>query len=158
MKRCIRAALVLSLLWAIPWGILGVALGVFEYLRAGPTLALWDVPPWEVSIGSLILLFARNWAIGGAISGGLFSIVLSLLESNNSVAQIRLLRVALWGLLGSVIVPAVVIGLLSFSSRVDIRSAAVLLVTVGAFGTVSGIVTLVLARRSIVSVRSSAAA
>ena len=156
--RRIRAAATLSLLWAIPWAVLGVALGAFEYSRSGPTLAVWDVPPWEVSPLSVVMLFARNWALGGAISGGLFSVVLSLLERNTSIMGIRLARVALWGFVGSVLVPTAVIAFLSIKTRIDLRSAVLLLALVGAAGTISAVVTLTLARRSVGSIGSSAAA
>ena len=91
-------------MWTIGWALLGALLGVFQSYFGG-SYAIIDPPVWAGPFWTVILLFTIRWAIAGALSGALFAIVLAIAERNRSVAHLRLGRVAMWGIIGSLLIP-----------------------------------------------------
>ena len=109
MLRKVRAILFTALLWGFLWSLVGAGIGVVRWWRND----LIDVigPPPGVIL-SIIGGIAVRWGMLGAINGALFAIVLALAEKRGSIATMSLARFALWGAVATVVVPAIVLGML----------------------------------------------
>jgi hypothetical protein len=104
MIRRVRAAIVLTLIWAILWAGAGVSIGTVWYLRVRE-LPLIDPPAVTFT---MVIWLAKDFGLAGAVSGGLFAALMSVAERNKSTAQLGFVNVALWGALASVLVPGIV--------------------------------------------------
>jgi len=147
MIRRLRALVILSSLWAVAWALLGAFVGVYQYYRT-PSLALFDARLWASPLCAVVIWSAKSWGIGGAISGALFGIALALAERGGSVAHLKLAKVTLCGVMGSLLIPGVLIVAELFKYQVELWSVAVYLATIGIAGGLSAAVTLVIARRA----------
>ena len=109
MGRRLRAVAVLALLWAITWSVVGAAIGVYQYVAGWP-IAVLKLPGFASPFIAVVLSYAFGGAKGGAISGALFALVLSIAEGKQSAANLSFGRSAVWGLLGAVLVPVTMLG------------------------------------------------
>ncbi len=99
--RKIRGLLGLGVSWGLLWGIIGVGIGMV----AGIVTPDW----WLVT--NPIIDWAAGMAMYGFVSGVGFGTVLAIRERRHSLADLRLSRVALWGVLGAGAVPLLFGGL-----------------------------------------------
>jgi hypothetical protein len=150
MIRRVRAVIVLGLLWAIGWALLGGLVGAYDYYRTGLFNMIFPDPPFQVSLFSAITFFGKTWAMRGGVSGALFAVVLSLIERKKATAQLALGRVALWGILGSLLIPGAFIPLQLLRFGVD-AWPVVLFLGIGIAGGLSAVGTVAAARRTLVA-------
>ena len=95
MIRKLRAALVISAVWALFWVPFGLALEhVLWRIVLGPDPWI-DSPFMSVTV----------WVIWGALSGLCFAMVLGLGERGRAAGTLSTSRFLVWGALGSTIVP-----------------------------------------------------
>jgi hypothetical protein len=143
--RRLRGILGVALLWAVAWLPLGLLLGLYSYWREGPMDFDASWPPGHFF--SHVGWFLAFWATAGAISGALFALVLAIAERHRTLRDLSTRRMALWGALGSVLVPAV---LLAITARDFVYSgwwqeSALTLLLAGGLGAGTAAVTLRLA-------------
>ncbi len=115
MLRLVRAILVTGILWGFVWLSVGAAVGFVQYQRGG----LIDLlPPPPGFMLATITRFMLEWGLLGAINGALFAVLLAIAERGRTVATLSMRRVALWGAVGTLILPAFVllVGVLLFGS------------------------------------------
>ncbi len=135
MIRRLCAVVTLAVLWALEWAVLGALFGVYQFYF-GQNYAI-------------VLVTAISFARGGAISGALFALVLAIAERRQSVANLRLSRVILWGIIGAWLIPGTL--LLTNLARNGIEWWGLVLeylLVVGVAGGVSAGTTLLLTRRA----------
>jgi hypothetical protein len=136
-----RAVIHTALTWAAAWGLIGAAVGAAE----AASLGLLS----RFGIGFALTAAAEPalaCSIAGALSGALFGCVFLLAERRRGhIEELRIARVAMWGAIGAMILPASV----SVLASAHFLSAKAVALT-GAFallGGGSGAATLLLARR-----------
>lgn len=95
--RRLRAVLVMTVLWSVPWLFIGVAIGA-NLMRVGAVMV-----PHRFTGDLPVILGAMGGAIG-AISGFGFALLLIFAEPTDSFAELRQWRVAQWGALSAAIV------------------------------------------------------
>jgi hypothetical protein len=95
LVRRLRGAVAIGLSWAIMWVVIGLIL--FAVIRI---VSPEDIGPGEGLDRALPIL-----GLVGFLSGLGFAGLLSLAERRTSLRDLSLLRVALWGLLGSAAIP-----------------------------------------------------
>ena len=95
--RWLRGALGIGLTWATLWVIIGVLIMTTIYL-IDPA----DIGPGEGPAKALPILAAV-----GLLSGFGFATLLSLAEGRRGLRDLSMVRVALWGALGSAAIPFV---------------------------------------------------
>jgi len=106
MLRRIRGALVIAALWAVTWGLVGIAIGLVKWYRGD----LIDVFPVPATFALRLILERSEWfVVVGAINGLLFALVLALAERRQSVATLSLARFALWGGVATLVLPAIAV-------------------------------------------------
>jgi len=91
----LRGVLGTGLTWAAIWAAFGAA--AWGIVRV--------VNPGSIDAGEGLLVAATTLAVAGFISGTGFAVALSLAERRHSLKDLSLPRVALWGALGSAIIP-----------------------------------------------------
>ena len=96
LLRRLRGALTFMAVWAIPWAVLGAAIGF--WLIYGTTTIFIFGPPIP---GGVPGTFALAGAITGALNGLLFSLLVAFGERRGGVDGIRPWRFALWGALST---------------------------------------------------------
>ena len=96
--RKLRAVSVIALTWGLIWLPMGVAVGVMENHRGADFI---PSPTW----------FSMAFALWGAVSGALFAFLLMLSETGRKLAELPLIRVAIWGGLGCLSLPLVITGI-----------------------------------------------
>ena len=97
IARWLRGALGIGVTWAALWMLIGVVLwGGFKLFQPG------DIDPGEGLSHVLPIL-----GLVGLLSGVGFATVLSLTERRRKLRELSLVRVALWGALGSAAIPLV---------------------------------------------------
>lgn len=79
------------------WLPLGLAL---PWLRQRPPSQCVYCPP------DFVIRFLTIWTLWGALSGAIFAVVLAIAERRHTLAELSLARVALWGAIGSLALPA----------------------------------------------------
>jgi hypothetical protein len=112
--RRIRAAVTMGLLWAVPWAIVAVLIGLV-------------VDPDE-SMDEMWFLIG---AYPGFLGGVLFSVVLSIAERRRNLSELSVRRFGAWGA-----VAGLVIGVLPFmlgTPSADIDVARLATVVIGSF-------------------------
>jgi hypothetical protein len=120
-----------------------VGFGIALYTLTGDSAGLW------VTGLRLILWVSAFYALWGAISGAVFALALVAAERKRSVAELSMLRVAIWGALGALGLPAgYSVFILMTSSVTPLISFAFLGVVSSVLGAGSAVLTLALARRS----------
>ena len=136
----LRAIAIIALLWALFWLPIGL---ILESLRDNATFDVVPPPLW-----SRVALFT----IWGAINGAFFAIVLAVAERSRTLAELSQLRVAAWGAIGSLILPAAFVGIGLYQSRsIELNDwifAVVLLAICAVLGAGCAATTIVLARRA----------
>jgi hypothetical protein len=106
--------LVFALIWAIVWLPIGVALAYYADSRpAAPS----DIIGRPVSIP----VFATAWTAWGAISGGVFAVVLGWAERRRTIEALSIVRTALWGALGASALPVILLGVDMLSTPAGLR-------------------------------------
>lgn len=100
--RRLRAALAIALLWALAWFPAGLALALYA---SGQPPQPSDVISRPVSLPQ----FLTVWTTWGAISGGVFALILGFTERRRTIEDLSIARTALWGSLGAVSLPAFLI-------------------------------------------------
>ena len=110
LMRRLRAILVISVTWAIPWAVLGVLFGAYRYwdYQRNPTDVVVTLPSqigWSVALG----------AIWRALSGAAFASILSIAERHSKLGELRMAHVTAWGATGSTMIPLITLGLIGAS-------------------------------------------
>lgn len=138
LPRRIRGILGIALTWTAGWGILGAVLGNFT------------VPVWVETTGrspiTYIALVALSGAGCGFISGVAFSLFLLLAERKRTIYQLSLLRAAVWGGLGAMVLFMPQFLLLGVSPGLALVAAVF-----GSAGASSAAATLLAARRGLIA-------
>ncbi len=146
MLRRIRAVVITGLLWGLVWLPVGAAVGFVQYQRGG----LIDVlsPPPGIML-RVIAQFTLQWGFLGFINGALFAVLLAIAERGRTLATLSVRRVAFWGALGTLVLPAVVllIALVLFGPS-GLFVKLVPMVSVLALGAASGTAMFLVARRA----------
>ena len=94
LLRRVRGVLMSMLLGAVPWALLGVAIGIAIELGAVPIQVV--VEGWPLSRGAPLLLGLIG-AIVGAINGLIFALVMIAAERGRRIDELPWWRFALWG-------------------------------------------------------------
>jgi hypothetical protein len=116
--RRIRAAVTMGLIWAVPWALVAVLIGLV-------------VDPDE----SMDEMWPLIGAYPGFLGGVLFSIVLSIAERHRNLSELSVRRFGAWGA-----VAGLVIGVLPFmlgTPSADIDVARLATVVIGSFALMS---------------------
>jgi hypothetical protein len=103
LRQRVRGAAGTAILWAAAWLLVGLAFGIY---RAG-TVPDPDFPvtaSWRVRI---VATATAIWTVWGAVSGTVFAFALTVAERRHSLDELSMPRFALWGALGSMMLPAV---------------------------------------------------
>ncbi len=149
MIRRFFAVISLAILWALEWAVFGALFGVYQFYL-GRNYAIIDPPLWAGPFWTVVLVTAIDFAKAGALSGALFAIVLAFAEQRQSVAHLRLSRVALWGVVGAWLIPATLLFINIARSGIQWWGFVLeYLVIIGIAGVVSAATTLLLARRGV---------
>ena len=53
-----------------------------------------------------MIRFLTIWTLWGALSGAIFAVVLAIADRRHTLAELSLVRVAVWGAIGSLALPA----------------------------------------------------
>ena len=118
--RRLRGVLISTVLWTIPWAVLGLAIGL--WLTFGQSefvvTATLAIP------GGLPAVTALAGAIAGALNGLVFSLLVAVGERRGSVERIRPWRFALWGSLATFAVGALMSGELLLGAAFALGGAA----------------------------------
>jgi hypothetical protein len=133
--RRVRGMLVQAVLWGAVWGLLGsvVVAGVI----AMDTRVVKGAP---LALAGIFAFFALT----GAVSGLLFSLVFMTAERQQPLEALSLPRMALWGSLGGVLIP----GALQLLLKLPPAPYLAVFGVGGALGAACATVTLALARRA----------
>ena len=147
LLRKVRGAIGTALTWALGWTPIGAAWAAYVWLSVRDALP----PGAEPSLFRVLAVVVGAWALSGAASGAVFAGVLALAERRRRLEELPVSRVALWGALGGLAVPAavfvalrVVYGVNAVYLSALLSSAAVSL----SLGAASAAGTLLLARRA----------
>ena len=97
--RRLRGVLITALIWALVWIPIGFALTLLR--RSSSFECLYCDPNWLVR-------FVAGWSVFGAVSGGLFAIVLMIAERRRTLAELSLRRTAVWGAIGALALPTII--------------------------------------------------
>jgi hypothetical protein len=137
-----RAVINTAVTWAAAWGIVGAAVGAAEAASLG-LLSRFGVRFALTAAAEPALACS----VAGALSGALFGCIFLLAERRRGgIEELRVARVATWGAIGAMILPASV----NILASADLLSANAVALT-GVFallGGASGAATLLLARRA----------
>jgi hypothetical protein len=92
---------------------------------------------------------ALEWALLGAINGVLFAVLMALAERGRTVATVSVRRIALWGAVGTLILPGILfLALVVLIPLGDVSVNVVSLVAFLMLGASCGAGMLLMARRS----------
>ena len=117
--RRLRAALSIAVIWALVWLPIGLALALYADSRP-------PQPSDVISRPVSIPFFVTAWTAWGALSGAAFTLVLGFAERRQTIENLSIARTAVWGALGAVALPLILIaidvirtpvGLLGYSWR-----------------------------------------
>jgi hypothetical protein len=145
MLRRVRAVLITALVWALLWIPVGALAGFIQYQR-GDVFVI--IPPQPEFLWETISSVALEWALFGALNGGFFAVLLVLAERGRTVATLSSARVALWGAVGTLVLPTLVLLLLVIvfgTSGLSVKVVPMLALLL--FGAISGWAMLLIARR-----------
>lgn len=117
MMRRIRGLLGVGVTWGVLWGAIGALIGLVVGLVAG-----------DVALSAPILEWALGMGAYGVVSGLGFGTLLSLGEGRRTLRDLSLGRVAVWGVLGSALVP------LGFGALGFFEAGTTLMDVLGAIG------------------------
>lgn len=130
--RRIRAALTMGLIWAVPWAIVAVLIG----LVVDPD-------------GSMDEMWPAIGAYPGFLGGVLFSVVLSIAERHRRLGELSVRRFGAWGAVAGLLIGMIPFALGSPSGEIDVvRLATVVIGSMTLMGAISAAGSLALARRA----------
>jgi hypothetical protein len=130
--RRIRAAVTMGLLWAVPWAVAAVLIGMV-------------VDP----DGSMDEMWPLIGAYPGFLGGVLFSIVLSIAERRRSLGELSVSRFAAWGAVAGLAIGVIPFFLGTPSPGINVaRLATIVIGSFTAMSAASAAGSLALARRS----------
>jgi len=136
--RWLRGILGTAVTWAVLWSSIGTVLAVITIvLNGGPDVA---------SLLKYTFWVAAFYAVWGAVSGGMFALVLTATERRRSLADLSLLRIVIWGAVGALAVPILFITVVGGADIQLVPTVPFFAITAGLGGLSSGS-TLLLARR-----------
>jgi len=139
--RRVRGVFVTGLLWASVWGVLGCVLVLLQALR-------WAGRIVEPSLAQLLLYSLTFFGLWGAVSGAVFAVALTIAERQRRIEELSMRRVALWGAIGGVTIPALGTALSVVTEAPRLKPDLIVLFTITALlGSLCAIATLALARR-----------
>jgi fucose permease len=95
--RKLRGVLGTGLTWGVLWAAIGLAVG----------LIIGVADPDSIDPGEEPVVIAGFVGIVGFVSGVTFGTILSIAEGRKSILDLSLSRAALWGILGSAVLPLV---------------------------------------------------
>jgi hypothetical protein len=130
--RRIRAAVTMGLIWAVPWAVVAVLIG----LVVDPD-------------GSMDEMWPAIGAYPGFLGGVLFSIVLSVAERHRRLGELSVRRFGAWGAIAGLVIGVLPFMLGTPSAEIDVARLAT--VVIGSFtlmSAVSAAGSLALARRA----------
>jgi len=93
--RRLRGVIGVGLTWGVMWAALTVALG----------LVMRFTIPGSIDPGEGELLIGAMVGFVGLVSGVCFGLLLSFAEKRKTIVDLSLVRVAIWGILGSAALP-----------------------------------------------------
>ena len=96
--RRLRAAGTIAVMWALVWLPIGLALALYA-ARHPPDPSNVIARPVDVP------WFVAAWTLWGAVSGGVFAVLLALAERRRTLGELSLPRMALWGAVGAATLP-----------------------------------------------------
>lgn len=94
LRRC-RGALGFGVTWGVVWAAIFFALGT----------VIGFIDPDSIDPGEEPIRIARIGAFLGFVSGAAFALLLSLGDGRKTIRRLSLIRVAIWGALGSALFP-----------------------------------------------------
>ena len=120
--RRIRGLLGVGITWGMLWAGIGAGIGFVVGL----------VNPGAWAISNPIIVWAVGMGAYGVVSGVGFGALLSLGEGRKRLRELSLKRVALWGVLGSALVPLLFLGF--FDAGTTLADIIGAMVTTAALG------------------------
>lgn len=143
----LRGVLGISIVWAFAWLPLGVGLGLYRYWSDQAILSF--LPRSLGRFLSHMAYAAGLWMVAGAVSGAIFAVILALAERNRTLGTLSIRRLAIWGGIGSSLVPATFLTLEAFwfTHGSWWSGATVVVAVAAALGAASAAATLKLASR-----------
>ena len=103
MMRRLRGIVVSMLLWAVPWALIGLVVGIaLARMDAGDEVVL--DPEWPSVVGILAVIGAAI----GAVNGLVFALLVLAAERNRTVETLHVGRIGLWGALATGVIAALV--------------------------------------------------
>lgn len=121
--RRLRGLVGLGVLWGTLWAMIGAVIGV----------VIGIVNPEFYMFGNPIIEWAFGIGVYGAVSGVGFGGLLWLREGNKTLMDLSLPRIAMWGVMGSALVPLLFLSMFAGgTSMADIVGA--MMVTAGLGG------------------------
>ena len=153
VTRKIRGVFGSALVWGLAFLPIALALGIYRAV----TLEL-DIPTPPSFRIKAFLVVAASYTLWGAFSGGVFGLVLALVERRRSIDDLSTWRVAIWGAFGAISLP-LLFTLLLFISEGEVFfgwPATILLAVSSALGATCAAGTLAVARRRGIPPASSA--
>lgn len=143
LLRRARGVLVTGVLWAIVWAVFGcVLMGVLRVILG--------LRPVEPSFTDLLAGALSFFGVSGAVSGAVFAISLAIAERRRRIEDLSMKRVALWGAIGGVTIPAVgtAMDILTGLARSALQPDLIVIFGIAALlGSFCSTATLALARR-----------
>lgn len=130
-----------ALLWATTWLVIGAAVGIATIRTTDfdERVAYWP------QLAAVLFL----WSAWGAVSGVAFAVAVAVAERRVSLAELSMVRTAMWGGLGSAGVPAVFMLISYFQTGPrDIVPYAIVVVSSASLGAALAAASLALARRA----------
>lgn len=143
----VRGVLGISIVWAVAWLPLGLALGLYRYWTDRVILSF--LPRTLERFLSHMAYAAGLWMLAGAVSGAIFAVILALAERNRTLSNLSIRRLAIWGGIGASLVPAtfLVLEAFVFTHGNWWSGATLVLAVAAALGAASAAATLKLASR-----------
>ena len=94
-----RVVLAATLLWALAWTLIGVVVALNDRSQFGLGVLTWG----------LVAARVKTWVVLGAITGALFAIGLMIVERSRPLGTLQTRRVAIWGAIAALVLPALVL-------------------------------------------------
>jgi hypothetical protein len=122
LRRRLRAAAVLAVLWGAAWTVGGAALGMYRIRHGGME---FDWVRSGTDVLRYVVLFSVAWGGIGAANGLAFSGVLATLGRRSARRRITAGRVAQWGAIGGLVLPTLFLVFLAFDEVADLHAETV---------------------------------
>ena len=141
----LRGVLGTALTWALVWLPVGVVMALIAFSARRDVICLYCPPFWD-----WFPFLVLRWTLWGAVSGGVFAIVLMIAERRRSLAELSFTRTALWGAVGSLSLPAafIVRDAIQAGALIEGRLAGLSVVLTAGLGAACAAGTLRIARQS----------